>query len=137
MFGDYVGVNNVSGGTRRFVEIGIVGSVNERMVLGYGSVATSRFLVVVGGATQADIFPSAIQGARVKTAACFAVNDFQQGVNGILGTADTSGSVPTVSAMALGGDFSGVGASWLNGHIRRLTFFPQRLANSTLQQITQ
>ena len=137
VFGDYVGVNNVSGGTRRFVEIGIVGSVNDRMVLGYGNVVTSRFLVVEGGATQADIFPSAIQGARVKTAACFAVNDFQQGVNGTLGTADTSGSVPTVSAMALGGDFSGVGASWLNGHIRRLTFFPQRLANSTLQQITQ
>jgi hypothetical protein len=137
VFGDYVGVNNVSGATRRLVEIGVVGTTSDRMILGYSGVDASRFLVVAAGAAQADINPLATQGARIKTAGCFAVNDFQQGVNGSLGTADTSGNVPTVSAIAIGNDFTSSAGSSLNGTIRRLTFWPQRLANSTLQNITQ
>jgi hypothetical protein len=139
VFGDYVGVNNVnvSGATRRLVEIGVVGLPNDRMILGYNNVAASRFLVVVAAASQADINPSATQGARIKTAACFAVNNFQQGANGSLGTADTSGNVPTVSAIAIGNDFTSSAATSLNGTIRRLTYWPKRLPNSQLQALTR
>jgi hypothetical protein len=73
----------------------------------------------------------------INTAAAFAANNFQQGANGNLGTADTSGSVPSVTAMQIGNDFFASSGTALNGTIRRLVFFPQRLANTTLQTITQ
>lgn len=42
---------------------------------------------------------------------------------------------PTVNQIALGQAYNGV--QYLNGHIRRLTYWPTRLANSTLQTLTQ
>jgi hypothetical protein len=42
-----------------------------------------------------------------------------------------------VSAMAIGNDFSSGSALSLNGTIRRLAYWPQRLPNETLQTVTQ
>ena len=73
--------------------------------------------------------------ATSKISAAYKINDFARAFNGSnLGT-DSSGSVPTVSQMLIGTGNAGV--SELNGTIKRLTFFPQRLPNSTHQQLTQ
>jgi hypothetical protein len=62
------------------------------------------------------------------------VNDFAVSLNGLAPVADTSGNVPSVNQINLG---TYIGAtSSLNGHIRRLTYWPVRLANPTLQSIT-
>jgi hypothetical protein len=65
----------------------------------------------------------------------YANNDFALAVNGSLVSADNTGTVPTVSQLRLGARGTGLGP--LNGTIRRLTYWPQRLPNTTLQQITQ
>lgn len=137
VFGTYVGINNISGGTRRLIEIGTSGLTADRIILGYNTTTNSRLLVVVGGATQADITPIAIQGAQVSVSAAYKANDFQQSVNGNLSAADTSGSVPSVAAMAIGADFVQAANTALNGTIRRLTYWPVRLGNEVLQRITQ
>ena len=77
------GVNNVNGGTRRFLEIGVSGSTNNRMIIGYASTNQTRFLVVTGGATQADITVSGTAGSRIKMAAAYNANDFQQATSGV------------------------------------------------------
>jgi hypothetical protein len=56
-------------------------------------------------------------------------------VNGTLSTASTSSLVPTVDRLIVGAD--SVGSTPLTGTIRRLTYWPQRLPNSTLQAVTQ
>lgn len=70
-----------------------------------------------------------------KITGAYKVNDFARAVNGSsLGT-DSSGTVPTLSQMLIGTGSAGV--SELCGTIKRLTFFPQRLPNSTLVALTQ
>jgi hypothetical protein len=61
----------------------------------------------------------------------------RQASNGSLATGgdDTSITLPAMSSMVIGA--APGGGSPINGTIRRLTYWPQRLPNSTLQAITQ
>ena len=64
-------------------------------------------------------------------------NDFGLGFNGTIESTDTSGLThespdPTIY-LALG---STLGSEYWNGHFRRLTYYPRRLNNSQLQNIT-
>ena len=95
-----------------------------------------RFGVRSGGVAQADIPAGSGKsaGSSYKVAGRYAANDFQAAGDGSLGTADTSGSVPTITALSLGGPVAfQVGASvWL----QRVTYYPQGLSNAQLQAIT-
>jgi len=55
--------------------------------------------------------------------------------NGILSNADTSGQFPSFQSLRLGARSNNT--FYWNGHISRLTYWPQRLPDSTLQTITQ
>jgi hypothetical protein len=66
----------------------------------------------------------------------YKANDFVGAVNGVLTNSDTSGSAPTLLT-TFGIGMQGNATLHYNGTIRRLTYWPQRLANSTLQAITQ
>ena len=138
VFSGYKGVANIEGSsTRRVVEIGVSGAITNRMILGYNSTAFSRFFVVASSSTQADQSVSTTQGNQVSNAAAYKIDDFIIASNSVLSAGDTSGIVPTVSAMAIGNDFSSGSALSLNGTIRRLAYWPQRLPNETLQTVTQ
>jgi hypothetical protein len=71
---------------------------------------------------------------RRRTAASYATNDFAVSANGSNPLTDTSGSVPTgLTELLIGTALN----TELNGTIRRLTYWPTRLPNETLQTITQ
>ena len=74
-------------------------------------------------------------GAAGKTAGTYKLNDFQQATNSTLGTADTTGTLPTPTVLNIGANESGSN-SMLNGTIKRLTYWPWRLSNATLQALT-
>jgi hypothetical protein len=94
----------------------------------------SSFVVRDNNVTQATVTVSGMTANTViKIAGAYAVNDFQQATNGTLGVADTSGSLPTVTRLALG-DIA-VGQK-LNGYLRRITYYPLRLSNAQLQNLT-
>jgi hypothetical protein len=57
-------------------------------------------------------------------------NDVMVAVGGSLGTADTSATLPTVTHLAMRG------AQVSAAHIRRIAYYPRRLSNSLLQQLT-
>jgi hypothetical protein len=68
-------------------------------------------------------------------AGCYKVNDFQAARDGVLGVAVTSGNVPiNMTTMNIG--TSNVTGGIINGYIRRITYYPRRLPDATLQQIT-
>ena len=68
-----------------------------------------------------------------KTCAVYSLNDFQLAFNGTLGISDTLGTLPTVDRASIGGGSS----VYINGTIKRLTFWPTRLSNIILQAISQ
>jgi hypothetical protein len=69
-----------------------------------------------------------------KTAVAYAANHFS--IVHAAGTAvtDTSGTLPIVDRLLIGTDQAG---NYQNGRTKRLTYWPTRLADTTLQQITQ
>jgi hypothetical protein len=64
-------------------------------------------------------------------------NDIVAAKNGTLSSPDTSASIPTVSRLRIGVAFDGLGPSaFLNGHIRKVAYWPKRLTNTLLEQLT-
>jgi hypothetical protein len=94
-------------------------------------------IIVDGGATQANnsiVSPAFIDGATGRCALAFASNNVNISFNGALSTLDTTVTIPTVTQATIG---TGVGASYINNCVSRITYWPQRFPDSTLQQITQ
>lgn len=113
------------------------GTSSNRIVPAYlnDSSNTIESFVGTGGATQAIFTGSPYTApAEAKTAMTFAVNDFTASTNAGSVATDNSGSIPTVNVLNIGNQF---GSFTMNGHIRRLTYWPQRLGNEVLQRITQ
>ena len=113
------------------------GSSSERhRLLRIGATDSVQYSVTDAGSTQAAPGINSVFSGNTKAKLCgaYAINNFNLGFNGTLATPDTSGTLPTVDEMSIGAHLSG---SYLNGHIRRLTYWPTRLADSTLQQLTQ
>ena len=109
------------------------GTTNNRHTLDYGS---GNITTVVGGASQSVLATGAPSSAEdvVKVAFAYGVNNFAASKDGGSIASDTSGTVPTTSEMQLGNDSAGTKS--LNGHIKRLIYFPTRLADANLQSIT-
>jgi hypothetical protein len=76
-------------------------------------------------------------GAINKVASAYRVNDFAAVRNGGSVGTDTSGAVPVgVSQMNIGASTSGVAVSYINGYLRRITYYPRKLSSAELQAIT-
>jgi hypothetical protein len=95
--------------------------------------------VNAGGVSQAGFYgasgsPFGVGSVR-KSAIAYAANNFAFTVQGLAAQTDTSGTVPTVSGLKLAADATG-SAFFLNGYLRRITYYPRRLPNSTLQALT-
>jgi len=106
----------------------------EQMYIETGGVSpsTQRYQVFDGGSSQAVIgnYASATAGTIYKFAAGYAVDNFAVSQNGASVSTDTSGMLPTVTRMEIG---TGQQSS---GHIRKVGYWPRRLSNFQLQQLT-
>jgi hypothetical protein len=76
----------------------------------------------------------AYSNATAKAAAAFAASDRAISANGTVATTSTSGALPaSITRLELGGNS---GFNYLNGYLRRITYYPRRLTNLELQTIT-
>jgi len=109
------------------------GTTSNRINNSYITSNLAGLLVTTGGVSQVSIYPPTTASRR-QLATSFAINSFSAAVNGGNVGTDASGTMPTVSQLRIG-DMTG--NNHLNGAIRRLTYWPQRLGNEVLQTITQ
>jgi hypothetical protein len=72
---------------------------------------------------------------RARSGLAYRLNNFEAAVNGSSSGTDTSATIPTLDRIHIGQNFAS--GQVANGTIRRLTFWPQRLSNASLQAITQ
>ena len=89
--------------------------------------------VVNGGSPQALIDADAVTaGADTRHAAAWSANNFNASLNGVLGTLDSSGSVPTgLTTFAIGRRVSTT-TSLATAHIRKVLFVPRRVSDGDL-----
>jgi hypothetical protein len=96
---------------------------------------TIRLNVVSGASSSISSTANAYTpGQTGKTAGAFKANDFGVVLAGSTVATSATGSMPSVTTARIG--FETLSGSYFNGTIRRLTYWPQRLPNSTLQNIT-
>jgi hypothetical protein len=84
-----------------------------------------------------NVSSSVTTTSTAKVAAAIKANDSVISANGLIGATDTSCSIvsaPTTLSLGKAG-WSG-GANYLNGYLRRITYYPRRLSNAELQTIT-
>lgn len=123
------------------------GNYSNVTILRFDSTPRVEARASVGGVTQSSIIPAVTFAADVvrRTAARFKTNDFQAAVSGTLGTQDTSGSLPTLTMLAIGcgaqNSVGGIGSfipgDQLNGYLRRLAVSRVGWIDAQLQAITQ
>jgi hypothetical protein len=107
------------------------GTTDNRMEIYHTSAELARLVCRVGGASQVDIGTgTASLVTKNRIAFAYAANDFAVSLNGGAVSADTSGTVPTVTTLTLG---SGVGPiPALNAYIPFLAYYPTRLPDAKL-----
>ena len=69
-----------------------------------------------------------------KVAFAFKLNDFAATEDGDAVVTDTSGTVPNVTKMTIGSAYNN--SAQLNGHIKSIKYYPRRLTNAQLQDLT-
>jgi hypothetical protein len=102
------------------------GGIANRILVNSG-----QLLVVVGGASQAQI-ASSTTITNDKLGGAWAADDFAHTKNGALIGTDASGTLPTVTTLRVNSSLSAVSP----GHIRQITYIPRRITNAELQERT-
>lgn len=120
----------------------ITPELNSDSGLGFFINGAATFENTVRNSTlvEAQLIVGTNTGAVFKIAGAYQVNNFAFSANGGAPVTDTSGAVPTtpaVTQMKIGGGRGGAAGGQLNGYVRRITFYPRRLANAELQAITK
>lgn len=110
------------------------GSNNNRH--GFGPTQGQSFSVISGVSTNFGVPPTPVVGGG-KVAHAYKANDYGAFGNGANLPATSPTTVPIgVNQLALGYRGSFLANAFLNGHIKRLAYFPTRLGDNTLQAIT-
>jgi hypothetical protein len=97
---------------------------------------TANNLVTTASVSQANVIISGpvLINTVFSDAFAYRQNDISAAFNGVLGTPDTSATLPVVSQLRLGA--RGDAALRLNGHLRTLTYYATRLTNAQLQALS-
>jgi hypothetical protein len=112
------------------------GTASNRIITYFNVANSPAFRVVSGGVDQANFSAGTIaQNATFKLSTAYATNDFAASLNGAAAVTDTSGTVPSGQTTArIGSNVSS--ANFINGYLRRITYYPVRLTNAQLQNLT-
>jgi hypothetical protein len=111
-------------------------TTSNRIQLRVNTLGAAASVVSTGGSVQANYSTSNTSQALQphSAATSYKADDFSLCLNGGAISTDSAGSIPTVNQLVIGNN---VGANPLNGTIKRLTYWPVRLGNNVLQQVTQ
>jgi hypothetical protein len=128
--------NAVPGAAMAGIETGVTNA--EAIYMHYRASGATAATIYDNAAIQIDQSPynSAVPAnTGVRQAIAFRLNDSSSSGGGSSQVTDTACTLPTPDRMLIG--FSTAGSAYLSGTIRRLTYWPVRLGNNVLQQITQ
>ena len=94
-----------------------------------------RYVVYDNNVPQASIAPATYTANSVaKLVGAYKVNDFAAAYNGGAALTDTSGALPVVSTARIGQNRGG--GNFLNGYVRRISYFQRRLTDAQLSAVT-
>jgi hypothetical protein len=109
------------------------GTTSNRMTLWGGTTSGTTLFVVNSGVAQASLAGGIPAAGTHKTAIAYATNDFALTLDAGAIQSYTLGTVPTVSQIDIGRYSNDLP---LNGHIKSIKYYPLRLSDAKLQELT-
>jgi len=102
-----------------------------------GSGSSGNYIEITSGGAGQGFLGTGDAYTETQQSGAFAyiLNNAGFSKNGLTASLDSSVLIPTINTLNIGSDFNNTAV--LNGTIRRLTYWPTRLGNDTLQTITQ
>jgi hypothetical protein len=114
------------------------GSPTNRIA--YYATSVNTLVVTTAGVGQVELNAGlrVTTSELVKFSAGYAENDFAASLNGATTVTDTSGTVPSgISSLAIGHYYpTNPSSNLINGHIKSIKYYPRRLTNTQLQELT-
>lgn len=129
-----------TGTSDRYIAAISNGASTSDSILLYAQPQSSRFRgdVFVGSSAQVAFTYTAAgtptSGTPYKAALTYKVNDFAMSINSATVSTDTVGTVPVTDRLFIG--VAPTSASWLNGTIKKIAYYPIRVTNAHLQGLT-
>jgi len=114
------------------------GSPTNRIA--YYATSVNTLVVTTAGVGQVELNAGlrVTTSELVKFSAGYAENDFAASLNGATTVTDTSGTVPSgISSLGIGHYYPpNPSSNLINGHIKSIKYYPRRLTNAQLQELT-
>jgi hypothetical protein len=110
------------------------GSTNNRIQIETGG-SNRRYRITSSGTARYDNTVSYTFNTSGKSSCGYSALSSNHATNGVLASDAATSPLPVVDRLFIGANAAG--ALYNNGTIKRLTYWPTRLSNTTLQQITQ
>jgi hypothetical protein len=109
------------------------GTSSNRIRSFYRAIGTTGSQITLAGSAVVDLTPTGALTANqnLKLGFAYKTNDFAASGNGAAAVTSGSGALPTVNRMLLGNS-----DQYINGYLRRITYYPRRLTADELRQIT-
>ena len=123
----------VNTGTFRRIVSANNGSANSNIYIAHSN-DNARGFVIVNNVAEASFTAATFNGDFGTVALAYKFNDVGFSFNGALAT-DTVVTIPVVDRLSIGVNETGT-TNFLNGHIRRISYYPKRLSNVELQGLT-
>ena len=111
------------------------GSSSNRILIYNRATTAGGVAMTASGVEQAVFSGVASTSSFVDVALSYQTNDVAYCINGGTVAFDSVASIPVIDRLFLGGGMST--STLLNGHIRKLQYYPQRLTNTELQALTR
>lgn len=125
-------IPNIATGTRPIWQLDDT-TANEIIAL-RGNVANPELYIVDGGTPQAQLDAGTITaGTQYGLCAAFAANSCAVSQNGATPVTTATATMPTVTQARIGSD----GSNFLNGAVRTLRYWPQRILNAETQAFSK
>lgn len=128
-----------SGTLRGIAQFAEIGGVNNRLQNGVRGTGAHNFGAVASNVGEMTIESSAgavTAGAVCKAAIVYKSGDSARSLNGASAATNSAALTQPTREVLRFGDVSTNGAAVLNGHIRKVAYYPRRLSNTLLQQLT-
>ena len=92
--------------------------------------------IVTAGVNVAQLDTTSARDSGYKAAMTVKENDFAVSVDGNSVAVDTNGGIGTYSIIHIGRRQDGLASTIFNGHIKSIKYYPRRLTNAQLQELT-
>ncbi len=121
----------------RYVFCASNASVQNRVQLYLQTNDASIFFIAESNVQQAAITGGTNIGTTNSQTAAYVLDDCATSMNGDTSVADSSCTMPSnCTQLAIGGNYLTTPTQQLNGHIRRLAYYPQRISNSEIEALS-